>query len=307
MSLDTAKATVILRTLTKTFDNSIQSASPFYPRMANVIPSDGADEAYGMLGAMPGVREWLGDRQFNELRAAQFTIVNKLWESSLLIAKTSLADDRKNLYGQPMQQLAIEAAYHPDELCFAALLLGESVPCFDGQYFFDTDHAWGDSGTQSNDMTYAAATGTTPTAAEFRAAYNAAYARMLSFKGDNGKSFFRPTQGEQIVRPLCMVHVDLLPIATDALNARFDSVGNPITILGNPELIPITYFTDATKFIVMNVSQSAKPVIFQAREPLTRQMKGLEDLETKDVKFMTQARYSAGLFAWWNAVLTTFT
>lgn len=307
MALDTAAANVILRTLTKTFDTSIRTASPFYPRIANVIPSDGSDEAYGMLGGMPGMREWLGDRQFKQLRSGTFTIANKLFESSLLIEKTNLADDRKNLYNMPMEQLGAEAAYHPDELLFEAFVLGETVPCFDGQYFFDTDHSWGDSGTQSNDLTYAAATGTVPTAAEFRAAYNAAYAAMLAFKGDNGKSFFRPTQAQQVIRPLVLVPPALLPIATDGLTARNDANNNPVTVLGNPELVPITYLTDATKFYVLNVAATIKPMIFQAREPLSRQMKGLDDIETKDVKFMTQARYNVGTNAWWNAVLTTFT
>ena len=38
--------------------------------------------------------------------------------------------------------LATEAMYHPDQLFFEALVAGESTACFDGQYFFDTDHAW---------------------------------------------------------------------------------------------------------------------------------------------------------------------
>ena len=307
MALDTAAATVILRTLTKTFDNGIKAASPFYPRIANVIPSDGADEAYGMLGAMPGMREWLGDRQFKQLRSGTFTIANKLFESSLLIEKTNLSDDRKNLYGMPMEQLSLEAAYHPDELLFDSFILGESVAGMDGQFFFDTDHSFGDSGSQSNDLTYAAATGTTPTAVEFRAAYNAAYAAMMAYKGDNGKSFFRPTQAQQVIRPLVLVPPTLYAIALAALTQLFDADGNPIIVLGNPEIVPITYLTDATKFYVLNVAGAIKPMIFQAREPLSRQMKGLDDIETKDVKFMTQARYNVGTNAWWNAVLTTFT
>jgi phage major head subunit gpT-like protein len=50
-----------------------------------------------------------------------------------------------------------------------------------------------------------------------------------------------------------------------------------------------------------------KPFIFQAREPLSRQTKGLDDIEFKDAKFMTQARYNLGYGAWWNAVRTTYT
>ena len=35
---------------------------------------------------------------------------------------------------------------------FVAFINGEATVCYDGQYFFDTDHVEGDSGTQSNDL-----------------------------------------------------------------------------------------------------------------------------------------------------------
>ncbi|MFN9293503.1 MAG: Mu-like prophage major head subunit gpT family protein, partial [Planctomyces sp.] len=92
---------------------------------------------------MPGMREWLGERQFSELRAANFVLENKHWESSLLIKKTDLADDNLGQYGPVLEQLGIEAAHHPDELWFSVLEQGESTACFDGQFFFDTDHVWG--------------------------------------------------------------------------------------------------------------------------------------------------------------------
>lgn len=307
MALSTAQALTASRLITSVFDRAAAAATPFYPRIANVVPSEGAEEKYGWLGDMPGVREWVGDRIFKQLRAADYELKNKHWESSLLVSKTDIADARLLKYTMLLEGLAAEASYHPDELLFSTLVAGESALAFDGQFFFDTDHSWGDSGTQSNDLTYAAATGTTPTAAEFRAAYNAAYAAMLAFKGDNGKSFFRPTQAEQIIQPLVLVPATLFPTATDAFGMKFDSAGNPMTLLGNPQLLPMTYLTDATKFYVLNVSQPLKPLIFQEREPLSRDVNGVNDLEVKDLKFMTEARYNAGYGAWWNAVLTTFT
>jgi len=55
------------------------------------------------------------------------------------------------------------------------------------------------------------------------------------------------------------------------------------------------------------VGQKIKPFVFQARRPLGRQMKGLDDREFKDVKLMTDARYNVGYFAWWYSVQSTFT
>lgn len=305
MALDTAKATVTLRTLTKKFDNRLQSASPLYPSVCTIVPSDGYDEAYGMLGNMPGMREWLGDRQFQELRAANFTIANKHWESSLLIKKTDIDDDRMGMYGPLMEQLAIEAAYHPDELFFTALVNGEATACFDGQYFFDTDHAWGDSGTQSNDLTYAAATGTAPTAAEFRAAFHQARTKMLQYKNDQGKFLNRPTVGK-MSDLLLLIPPEQELAAYEGLTAPVLS-NNSNVVLDMPKIVVCPQLTDATKFYLFNMGGVLRPMVFQARQPLGRMMKNMDDIETKDVKFMTEARYNVGYLAWWTAVLTTWT
>lgn len=306
MALDTAKATVTLRGLTKKFDNAMKGASPFYPSICTIVPSEGSDEQYGMLGNSNGVREWLGERKFKELRAANFTIVNKHWESSELIKKTDIADARTLKYGPILEQLAVEAAYHPDELLFSTIIAGESTACFDGQYFFDTDHAWGDSGTQDNDLTYAAATGTVPTTDEFNAAFHQARTAMMKFKNDQGKLLNRPTS-TGMSGLMVLVPPELEKVAITALTPGIISGNNTNIVIDPPRVVCSAYLTDAAKFYVINTNSMLKPFVFQAREPLTRQMKGLEDIETKDVKFMTEARYNLGYLAWWSSVLTTFT
>lgn len=308
MSLTTASIATQLKDLTVRFDRAVKAATPIYPQLATIVESMGADEKYGWLGEYPGMREWIGERVFKELLAATYELVNKHWESSLLVNKNDLRDNRSLKYGPLIDGLAGEAAYHPDELLFSVAAAGASNLCFDGQFFYDTDHQWGDSGAQSNKLNYAAATGTTPTPAEFREAYNAAYLAMIGFKGDNGKSFFRPTlNGSLNTKVVVTVPTALAAIAQAGLSALFDSLGNPIVVLGQPQLMPVPYMTDATKFQVHNLSQPLKPFVFQAREPLSRQIKNMDDLEFKDAKLMCEARYNVGYLAWWNSVETTFT
>jgi phage major head subunit gpT-like protein len=299
----------VLRGFTQTLVMRSRAATPFYPKIATVINSTGYDEKYGWVADFPAMREWLGERQFKELLMADYTLPNKLYESSLLIERTVWEDNRLGTTTPALNRLAAEATYQPDKLMFAAMVAGESTTGFDGQFFFDTDHSFGDSGTQSNDLTYAAATGTTPTAAEFRAAYNQAYAAMLAFKGDNGEPFFRPTQAENVQGPLVLVPPSLYPIAADGLNQLYDSVGNRVTVLGQPQLISIAYLTDATKFYVINPNDEMKPFVIQIREPLRFATKGLTDgdIEFKHAKVMTEWRGAVGYLAWWNSVLTTFT
>lgn len=306
MALNTAKYEAVQRSLTQSFRETVAAATPFYSSICTVMPSDGADEAYGLIGSMPGVREWLGDRQFTELRAADFTIKNKHWENSLLVEKTNIDDDRIGLYGPLMSDLANEATYHPDELLFDAIVDGESTACFDGQYFFDTDHSWGNSGSQSNDLTQAAATGTTPTAAEFRTAFHAARAAMLKFTNDQGKLLNRPVS-TGLSNLLVVVNPDFEVIAAEALYASLNSNGATNVVLDRPRIVSSAHLTDTSKMYLFDTSGMIKPFVFQARAPLSAAWKGADDLETKHLKFMTEARYNVGYLAWWKAVLTTFT
>lgn len=304
MTLTTAQAQAKLRDLTATFDRSADAATPFYPTLCTVMPSDGADEKYGWLGSMPGVREWVGDRVFNQLRSADFTLANKTWENSLLIKQEDIEDDRLGMYGPILQDLAAEATHHPDELLFNALVNGESAACFDGQFFFDTDHVWGNSGSQSNDLSFTVASTSDVTAVEMKKAIRAAVKAMLRFKQDNGKLLHRPTLG-RMSDLVVVVPPELRDQTYDALESQLLGGGDSNVVIDKPQIVASAHLTSTTKFYVFRTGQALKPFVFQARRSLSRQMKGMDDREFKDVKFMTDARYNLGYLAWWNAVLTT--
>jgi phage major head subunit gpT-like protein len=304
MPLNTAKALVTLNGLTAKFDNRVAAATPFYPRISTVFPSNRLTEDYAFLGNMPGVREWDGDRQFKELRGARFAIENKHWESSLAIKKTDIDDDNLGLYGPLMEALADEASYHPDELLFETLVAGDGAACFDGQFFYDTDHVWGDSGSQSNDLTSTVVLNTAVTAAEFRASYHQAREAMLNFSRDNGKLFHRPTIGN-MSDLMILVPTELELAAHEAIRSIV-LANNTNIVLDSPSIVTSAHLTTATEWYLFHLGGVLKPFVFQNREPIMRQMKGEDDLEFKDVKFMTEARYNVGYLAWWSAVLTTF-
>jgi phage major head subunit gpT-like protein len=305
MALDIASAQVKLRDITAKFDNGVDSAQPFYPSVCYDASSVRSSEKYGWIGNMPGMREWVGDRQFSELRSANFVIDNKHFESSLAIKKTDIADDNLGQYGPIMEQLGIEAAHHPDELWFNALELGESTACFDGQFFFDTDHSWGKSGTQSNDLTSTVADTSAVTVAELKTAIRSAVQQMLGFKNDQGKLYHRPTVSRLNDLTL-LVPLALRDVAYDALESQLLNNSTNV-IVDRPNIVASPYLTSSVKFYLFKTGDPVKPFVFQQREPLSRMMKGLDDIETKDVKFMTEARYNVGYFAWWTAVLTTLT
>lgn len=302
MALDTAVAVAKLRSLTATFDQAQVQARPYYPNIATIVQSNGASENYGWLGSMPSMREWLGDRVFAKLRAARYELANKEWEASLEVPRTSIEDDTLGMLAPIFQQLGMEAMLHPDELFFS--ILEANGECFDGQYFFDTDHAWGNSGTQSNALSYTVASTSAVTESEFRESFEAARAAMVLYKRDNGKLWHPGTVSQ--MQLVAMVPAALEKVATRAFNKELIGNGESNVLTARPQIVTVPALASSVAWYLFRTDTPLKPFVFQNRRPLQRQMKGMDDREFKDVKFMTDARYNCGYLAWWNAVRTTF-
>lgn len=92
---------------------------------------------------MPGLTEWIGDRTLTAIQSHGYSIVNKDWASGVEIKKTDIEDDNVGVYSPLIEELGRAAAEKPDELVFGALKAGFTTVCYDGQYFFDTDHPVG--------------------------------------------------------------------------------------------------------------------------------------------------------------------
>lgn len=311
MALTTGKIEAVRRGVTARFDLGYELGSPLYTQLCTQTPSKGYDEDYSFLGSVPGMREWLGDRVFHEMRAGNYAIVNRDWEQSLNLNRFNVDDDRIGLYGSMAENLGSEAKYHPDELLVDAIVDGEATACWDGQFFFDTDHTWGDSGAQSNDLVYtpAAGAGGAIVAADIKAAFNSARRALLGFKNDRGKKMNRQIQASY--RNLAvMIPADLDQEAADALltrNYQFTTgVGGDNVVIDRPRILTLAGLTNARKMYVANLGAPLKPFIFQLRQRLRRGTKGGDDIEFKNIKLMTEARYALGYGPWWTIVIVTF-
>lgn len=122
------------------FQNALQTVDPQYSQVATVVPSTTKSNTYGWLGSMPGFREWIGDRVMNSIKEHGYSIANKTFESSIAVNRDDIEDDNLGIYKPYVQEMAREGAEFPDELVFALLASGWANTCYDGQYFFDTDH-----------------------------------------------------------------------------------------------------------------------------------------------------------------------
>lgn len=122
------------------FQKAFEGAPSFWEKVAMLVPSTTAEEHYPWLEDIGGLREWIGDRVVKALALHDYTIRNKPFEKTIGVKRDAIEDDTYGIFGPRFTMLGDAAARHPDTLVFALLKAGFATPCYDGQYFFDTDH-----------------------------------------------------------------------------------------------------------------------------------------------------------------------
>ncbi|MGY5789059.1 Mu-like prophage major head subunit gpT family protein len=123
------------------FQRGLSSAiGSLYRQVATVVPSTTKTQEYAWLGKAPRFREWLGDRVVNAMAKSGYALTNKSYENTIGVDRDDFEDDNLGTYAPLFEELGSSAATFPDELVWALLKLGFSTNCYDGQYFFDTDH-----------------------------------------------------------------------------------------------------------------------------------------------------------------------
>lgn len=122
------------------FSQGLGSATSLMDRVATTVTSTSKTNEYGWLGKVPRFREWIGDRVINAIAKHGYTLTNRDFENTVAVDRNDFEDDNLGIYGPLFQELGSAAKTFPDELLFALVKLGFSTNCYDGQYFFDTDH-----------------------------------------------------------------------------------------------------------------------------------------------------------------------
>lgn len=281
------------------------------PAVSREFTSNQESETYKWLGMSPAMREWNGGRQARGLRASGITIENKRFEATLEVTMDEIRRDKTGQVMIRVQELAERANAHWARLLSALIVAGESAAGYDGQFFFDTDHAEGDSGTQSNDIVHDIATTTAPTAAEMQGSILKATEAILSFKDDVGEPM-----NESAREFLVMIPVPYLSAAAAALGATvIAQTSNVVQALGSLggfryQLAVNVRLNWTTKFAVFRADGAASALIRQSEEGLTIDAlaEGSEE-EFKNDRHLygVKARRNVGYGYWQRACLVTHT
>lgn len=150
MIINHGNLAILNQAFSAAFKGGLTTAAPQWQGIATMVPSTTAENKYAWLGKITKFREWLGDRQVQNLLVHDYAIKNRTFENTVGVAREEIEDDQFGIYKPVFEQMGQDAATHPDELVFEVLKNGFNKTCFDGQYFFDTDHPVGEPGKQTS-------------------------------------------------------------------------------------------------------------------------------------------------------------
>lgn len=230
------------------FNKAFEESTPLYEKVATVTPSTTSEETYAWLGDIPGMREWIGDREIQNLTGSDYTVRNKSFELTVGIPRDAIDDDRIGLYKPSVQMLGQSAALHPDELIFGLLAKGFSAKCYDGETFFSTTHKVGKK-TYSN-------RGKKKLGIE---SYAAARASMMGLKNSKDRAL-------KLVPNMLVVPPALEGIARKILMAD-EIEGSTNTMKGTAELLVVPDLAgNDTAWYLLCTSRPIKPLLYQERQ-----------------------------------------
>lgn len=284
--------------------------------VSNMFTSDQSSETYKWLGQAPQMREWVGGRNAKGFRDNGITIENKHYEATQEISVTDMRRDKTGQVQVRINELADRTNSHWAKILTTLIENGESTACYDGQYFFDTDHSEGDSGTQSNDISVDISTlpvtnhgsTTVPSVGEMQQVILQAIQAIYGFVDDQGEPLNETAQEFLVMVPVSLLNIAVAAVKNGIIDNGESNVipntGLNITVVSNARL------TWTTKIAVFRTDGNVKPFIRQQETEVQLKVKA----EGSEFEFDNDAHQygvdcwrNVGYGMWQGACLATMT
>lgn len=140
MALTQLQIAALHTTLKTRFNKGLGISQDTWKKVAKLIESDGKSNTYAWLSQFPAFREWVGSRLHKVASEIAYTVTNRKFESTLDVQRTDIEDDNFGHYGTIAESQGQSAGDLMNELVFQKVAAGFASLCYDGQFFFDTDH-----------------------------------------------------------------------------------------------------------------------------------------------------------------------
>jgi phage major head subunit gpT-like protein len=161
---------------------AVRGPQSLWMEKAYRVPSSARKGVYSWVADQPDMRKWYGERVIHNFVSRSVELENEDWEYTFEVDRKDIEYDNLGVYADRGRIAGDVAGRWYDKVVTDAMIAGTTTLCFDGQYFYDTDHPVNfdvsSAGTYSNKLT------TRPLTAD-----NVWYAcaQMMSYKGESGR------------------------------------------------------------------------------------------------------------------------
>jgi phage major head subunit gpT-like protein len=223
--------------------------------IAMLAPSNTGSNTYGWLADVPGMKEWVDEREIKNLSESSYNIRNRDFELTVAVHENDIADDNLGVYTPMFQMLGEEVAYHRDQLVFDVLRDGFTQLGYDGVTFFATNHKVGKANVSNRSALPLTAANFETALAQMQQMRNAAGRPMRLFLGTGERA------------PLLVVGPTLRSTAESIVAMRTLAAGgdNPNYQKARLLVVPELSGASANHWFLLETSRAVKPLILQVR------------------------------------------
>ena len=233
------------------FNAAMLGVTATHKELCQTVNSTGSLEEYIIDGGLPQFREWLGERQRQNVKVWSQTVKNREWEATVAIPRPAFRDDKLGFYATKMQQLGIAAGRAPDELLAEVIEDAFTENGYDGVPFFSASHPLR-AGSQSN-IQAGALSATT---------FGQAFTKLRNMKDYNGKKI-RPVGMTD--KPVLVVAANLEGTAISIVENQMDASGASNTNYNRARKVVFDLLPDNYWMLAVAGGPIA-PFLFQLRE-----------------------------------------
>ena len=265
------------------YDEALQSAPTDWQDVASRTTSTSAEELYAWLGAIPSMKEFLGELVLDAVSQCDWTIRNRKWAEAVQVPREAIERDSYGIYNPVMSSLGRVAAQHPDsllaELFANAFTNSAAGRDYTGKPFFAADKKHEPNNPKTTTFSNAA------TAVLDETSLKNAITNIKSRKNNAGRSM-------KLGRKLLLVVPPALEFTAKALLQNEKNAAGADNILRNAAQIKVLPdLTSNTAWFLMETGLEIKPFIFQVeKEP---KLSSLVDPNNPHTFFTDQFVYKA--------------
>jgi len=291
MLVNKANLTAVFISLKTTFNKAFDAAPSIWDKTTMKVPSGSSQNDYTWLSRFPKMIKWLGSKTVKALKAFTYTVVNDDYEATVEVDRNDIHDDNLGIYAPMAQEAGYSSKQLPDEIDAELKNNAFENLCFDGQYFYDSDHPV--AGAIVSNLGTAALSAATKTLAA--ASYGAARLAIMSFTDDDGRPLgLIPNLLE--VGPALEATANIL-----CKNPKLED-DKPNPYFGTAEVLVNPRLTSTTQWMLHVTNRPLKPFIYQEREApkFVQQINPDADdvFMRKKFKFGAEARAAGGYGLW---------